>query len=116
MRLIKLFVVFLLALGSTCNEARAESYEEYVKTLGGGNHTSALSAQWVEVSKTDKYTSYIDETSIAKKENGLVLYTSGAKYFEPEKDVINESVLHQMYCEISRNVREFRFSNTPMPS
>jgi len=25
-------------------------------------------------------------------------------------------VLHQMHCEISRNVREFRFSNTPMPS
>ena len=29
---------------------------------------------------------------------------------------ITFEVLHQMYCEISRNVREFRFSTTPIPS
>ena len=33
-----------------------------------------------------------------------------------DKNAIKVMVLHQMYCEISRNVREFRFSNTPMPS
>lgn len=73
MRLIKLVVSILLVLGFAL---------------------PAMATEWVELSKSDKYTNYIDEASITKKDNGLVLYTSGAKYFEPEKDIINESVLY----------------------